>query len=313
MPHRFLVTGGAGFIGSHTVTCLLNLGHQVRVLDNLSTGKRENLAGLDVDLHVGSIEDATDVARAMVGVDRVIHLAARISVPDSMAHPVAYDTTNVGGFLKVLDAGRAAGVTRIVYASSCAVYGSLEGLPKRVGDAVEPESPYAANKYINEVYGALWGRAMGCSAIGLRYFNVFGPGQDPSGPYGAVIPKFVERALGGHPLLIFGDGEQARDFVSVYDVARANVAASLVEGHAHPVYNVGSGQMTSITQLGAMVRRLIADVGVEYRAERPGDVRLSQACIEATHRDLAWAPERALEEALEETVTWFKARYSADV
>lgn len=305
----YLVTGGAGFIGSHTVELLLGEGHAVRVLDDLSTGRRANLAGLDVDLVEGSITDPATVASAMVGVERVIHLAARVSVPGSIARPLAYDHTNVRGFLHVLEAAREVGVKRVVYASSCAVYGSIPGLPKREDAPLAPESPYASSKMANEAYARAYSRTMGVSAVGVRYFNVFGPRQDPAGPYGAVIPKFVDRALRGQSLTIYGDGEQGRDFVSVKDVARANVRASQTTAGGGMAFNIGGGRMTTVNQLAAeVVEGVGPHVKVVHSDPRPGDILLSLADIRQASEVLGWAPEAAFDVALSDTVAWFRAQ-----
>jgi nucleoside-diphosphate-sugar epimerase len=306
-----LVTGGAGFIGSHTVAAALSAGHRVRILDDLSTGSRDNLEGMDVELIEGSITDPEVVARAMVGIDRVVHLAAKISVPDSVANPLAYDAVNVHGFLRVLEAARAADVQRVVYASSCAVYGSLPGLPKHEHDRLAPESPYAASKSADEQYAIAYARTMGLSTVGLRYFNVFGQRQDPSGPYGAVIPKFVERALQGRPLTIFGDGEQGRDFVHVSDVARANLTAATVDIDGH-VFNVGTGRMLTVNQVAQAVRAVVGEhVQTVYEPQRPGDIRFSRADVEAA-ATWGFRAEADFERALEDTIRWFRDQASSE-
>lgn len=297
-----LVTGGAGFIGSHTVVALETQGARVRVLDDLSTGRRENLEGTGAELLVGSITDPETVRQAMQDVTHVVHLAARISVPESCADPVGYHAVNGGGFVTVAQAARAAGVQRLVYATSCAVYGSLPGLPKREVDPVAPESPYASSKLANEAFASSF-TALGLGCVGLRYFNVFGPRQDPGGPYGAVIPRFVERALRGEALTIFGDGEQGRDFVSVKDVARANVAG--LQGKPG-VYNIGTGRMLTVNALAARVRSIVGDVAVHHLGEREGDVRLSCADVGAARVGLGWSASEVFEDALDETIRWFR-------
>jgi len=302
----YLVTGGAGFIGSHTVDLLLSQGHRVRVLDNLSTGFRTNVDESRVELVVGDICDPDAVAKAMVGVERVIHLAARISVPDSIEDPLGYDATNVHGTLKVMQAARAAGVKRMAFASSCAVYGCLPGLPKSEADQLSPESPYAATKLCNENYARSYSVSMGLECVGLRYFNVYGPRQDANGPYGAVIPTFVQRALRGQTLTIYGDGEQGRDFVNVRDVARANVAATVAPGAAGEVFNVGGGRMMSINDLANAVRDVVGEIQVEHAAPRIGEVRFSQADISKAQRLLDWSPQAEFDSALRETVSYFR-------
>lgn len=300
--HVILVTGGAGFIGSHTVAALEASGARVRVLDDLSTGRRENLQGRSAELIVGSIVDAATVTRAMSGVTHVIHLAARTSVPESCADPVGYHQVNGGGFVMVARAALEAGVQRLVYATSCAVYGSLPGLPKRESDPLSPESPYAASKLDNEAFAAAF-TALGLGCVGLRYFNVFGPRQDPFGPYGAVIPKFVERALSGQPLVVFGDGEQGRDFVSVRDVARANLAG--LRGQPG-VYNVGTGHMLTVNALAARVCAIVGRVPIEHHPERRGDIRLSCGDVQAARGALDWQATEAFDAALDDTIRWFR-------
>lgn len=303
-----VVTGGAGFIGAHTVRLLVRQGATVRVLDDLSAGDVSRLDGLGVELIEGSITDPDAVARAMVGARYVIHLAALVSVPASMADPVAFHDTNVGGFLTVLEGARAAGVERVVYASSCAVYGSLPGLPKGEGAALAPESPYAATKLANEAYASAW-TAMGLSCVGLRYFNVFGPGQDPSGPYGAVIPTFVERAARGEALRVDGDGSQGRDFVSVRDVAAANVLACSAPDVGGLVFNVGTGSMLTIKHLADRIAAAFdGAVRVEHGPAREGDVHLSCADVAQAKARLGFVASMDFDDALDETIDALRGR-----
>ncbi|MCB9679946.1 MAG: NAD-dependent epimerase/dehydratase family protein [Alphaproteobacteria bacterium] len=304
-----LVTGGAGFIGAHTVAHLVGAGHAVRVLDDLSTGRASRLDGLGVELVEGDVTDDDAVSDAIVGVSHVIHLAARVSVPESVADPAAYHATNTGGLLTVLTHARAAGVARVVYASSCAVYGSLPGLPKSEDDPVAPESPYAATKLANEAYGRAWA-ALGLSTVGLRYFNVFGPGQDPRGPYGAVIPTFVSRALAGQPLVIHGDGTQGRDFVAVADVARANACAALAPSGAGvdgAVVNIGTGTMLSVGALAARVADLVPGTTVVHGPARVGDVHLSCGDVRRAAERLGWTATADFDAALDATLRAFGA------
>lgn len=301
----YLVTGGAGFIGGHTVAALMEGGAAVRVLDDLSTGDARRIAG--AELVVGDVADPDAVARAMDGVTHVIHLAAKVSVPASWDDPTGFEHTNGGGFVCVLRAARAAGVGRVVYASSCAVYGSLPGLPKREGDPVAPESPYAATKLANEAWASAYSRASGVSVVGLRYFNVFGPGQDPRGPYGAVIPRFVEAALSGSPLTVFGDGEQGRDFVSVHDVARANVSACHAPDVGGRTFNIGSGRMMTINELIGVVGEVVGATPARVALpSREGDVRLSMADISSAQALLGWEPRADFGAALANTVASFR-------
>lgn len=304
---RVLVTGGAGFIGSHTVALLRASGHDVRVLDNLSAGRRENLEGLGAELVVGDIADADTVARCMDGVERVIHLAALPSVPGSCGDPVGYDTVNVHGFVVVAEAARRAGVERMAYASTSAVYGSDPSVPKREDMSLPLESPYAAAKAANELYGRVYTNTLGLECVGLRYFNVFGPRQDPNGAYAAVIPRFVERALRGDPLTVFGDGEQGRDFVSVSDVARANFLAATAPGVGGRVFNVGTGALTTVNQLGRYVLDVVGGTSeMSYHPPRPGDVKVSVADVSAIAEGLGWRAEADFDAAMRETVGWYR-------
>jgi nucleoside-diphosphate-sugar epimerase len=307
-----LISGGAGFIGSHTAIAALNDGESVRVFDNLITGDRANLDGLDVAFVEGDIRDPDALLRAMRGCDRVIHLAAKVSVPGSVADPLGFEEVNGRGFVQVLEAAKECGVSRVVYASSSAVYGSSALLPKEEGQPLAPESPYAVAKAGNELYGSVYSRSMGLSCVGLRYFNVFGPRQDPKGPYAAVIPRFVEQALAGRQLTIFGDGEQGRDFVSVGDVARANLMASRTAGAAGRVFNIGGGKMRTVNELGAIVQRVVGrEVGAAYLPERPGDVRYSVSDISAAKDVLGWSPEADFGSALAETIEWYRDFFSS--
>ncbi len=303
----FLVTGGAGFIGSHTAALLCAGGHHVRVLDDLSSGHRSNLDGLAAELVQGCITDAPLVESVVAGCDFVIHLAARPSVPGSCDDPVTYDRVNVHGTVTVLEAARRAGVRQVALASSSAVYGSSPEVPKRESMPLAAESPYAAAKAANELYAQTYSRTLGLPVVALRYFNVFGPRQDPNGPYAAVIPKFVERALRGEPLLVFGDGTQSRDFVSVSDVARANLLAATAPGMGGHVFNIGTGRQTTINQLAAWVRQHVADTGVEHRPARAGDVAVSVADVAAAARELGWTPSADFEAAMATTIASYSA------
>ncbi len=307
----FLVTGGAGFIGSHTVAQLCAAGHQVRVLDDLSTGFRANLHGLPAELIVGSITDRPTVQRVMQGCSHVIHLAAIPGVQASVDDPALSDLTNVNGTVTVFDAARAAGVQRVVYASSCAVYGQTEGRAVLEGDPHRPASPYAAAKAADELYGAVFSETFGLSCVGMRYQNVFGTRQDPSGAYAAVIPRFVELALRGQPLPIQGDGEQSRDFVAVSDVARANITASTADG-ARGVYNIGTGRRTTVNQIAAIVLREIATAaGVEHGPPRQGDIRHMRSDPSKARDELGWTAVADFDAAMAETIAWYRQRLEA--
>jgi UDP-glucose 4-epimerase len=275
-----LVTGGAGFIGSHTVDLLLAQGHTVCVLDDFSSGSEDNLAaaiasaGARLRVVRGDICDAAAVQEAIAGCTHVVHLAAQVFVPVSIAAPARSSAVNVGGFLNVLDAARRAGVQRFVYASSAAVYGAPEALP--VTEATPPQalSPYALDKLVNDQYAGLFSALYGMSCCGLRYFNVYGPRQDPRSTYSGVISKFTERASAGEALVVFGDGEQTRDFIAVADVARANLAALAAD--CLGVVNVATGVSVSLRALieaiGALAGRRLE---VQYAPPRAGEVRHS--------------------------------------
>ncbi len=276
MDARVLVTGGAGFIGSHSVEALLNAGAQVRVLDNFSSGRRANLPAAHPRLSVteGDIRDAAAVAAALAGVTHVLHLAAQIFVQVSIREPVESCRTNVIGFLNVMDGARRAGVKRMVYASSAAVYGTPEHLPLDEGARTAPLSPYGLEKCVNDQYAALYRRLYGFSALGLRYFNVYGPRQDPASPYSGVISKWSDALRAGRALRIFGDGQQTRDFIYVKDIARYNVLA--LQRDAGGVCNVGTGNSVTLMSLIAALEAA-AGARAERKFEPPaaGDIQAS--------------------------------------
>ncbi|HEY5657561.1 MAG TPA: SDR family oxidoreductase [Myxococcota bacterium] len=305
-----LVTGGAGFIGSHLVERLVADGWRVRVLDDFSTGREAHLAEVvgKIDLVRGDVRDARSVEEAVRGVEVVFHQAAIPSVPLSVAEPLRTQAVNVEGTLRVLEAARRGGVRRVVFAASCAAYGDAPELPKRESLPPHPRSPYALQKYTAEVYCRLYAELHGLETVALRYFNVYGPRQDPDGDYAAVIPKFVTACLAGLPPRIYGDGEQTRDFVMVDDVVRANLLAADAAGASGAVCNVASGRRTSLNELLALV---LAHTGVGVQAvydpPRPGDVRDSVACLDRAREVLGYAPGVAIEEGLRRTVEHFAA------
>ncbi len=307
MADRALVTGGAGFIGSNLVRALLAEGTEVVVLDDLSTGSRANLEEVadHVELIEGSILDADALKRAITGAARVFHLAAQVSVPASMVDPAHNDAVNCQGTQRVLEEARAAGVQRVVYSASCAVYGNAPGLPKREGSTLAPESPYAASKYYGEVLGGVWSRSMGLEVASLRYFNVFGARQSPSGGYAAAIPIFVQRTLDGAPITIHGDGLQTRDFVHVDNVVSANLLASRAPDAPGGVFNIGSGVQTSILELTQKIAETVGSAtSVTHSEARHGDVRHSVADISLAERALGYTPAIDLTTGLERTVSW---------
>jgi UDP-N-acetylglucosamine/UDP-N-acetyl-alpha-D-glucosaminouronate 4-epimerase len=306
-----LVTGGAGFIGSNLVRELLAGGAAVRVFDDFSTGRRENLADVadDVEVVEGDLRDPEAVARAMAGVSRVFHQGAVPSVFRSVKDPVTSHHANATGTLNVLIAARDAGVNRVVYASSSSVYGNVEELPARESLPTRPISPYGVSKLAGERYVGAFAATYGMAAVSLRYFNVFGPRQDPASEYAAVVPRFVTAALRGEPVVIFGDGEQSRDFTFVGDVVAANLlAADAVAPAWGGAFNVAYGDRHTVNQLFQMVQRLaeVDPVPPVREPPRPGDVRDSQADITQARDVLGYEPRWSFEEGIRLTVEWFR-------
>ena len=309
-PYRWLVTGGAGFIGSHLVDRLLHLRQTVVVLDNLATGSRANLDLRNLTFHEGDIRDADTCIRAMEGVDRVLHQAALGSVPRSIDDPKTTFAVNVDGFENILEAARTSQVKSLVYASSSSVYGGVADLPATETAPLSPKSPYAASKAANEVLARGWSEAFGLPVVGLRYFNVCGARQSPNGPYSAVIPRWVAQLRSGQVPTIFGDGGISRDFCPVDDVVQANLLAAFAPETSHGrVYNVALGQVTTLDQLYALVRDAVARSGVDCASVEPtfgpvraGDVRHSHADLTAISRDLGYTPRSRLYDAIEAAV-----------
>lgn len=300
---RVLVTGGAGFIGSHLVRACLEAGDEVRVLDDFSTGRRERLSAVsaDVDLIEGSVTDPERVREATRECEVVHHLAALPMVPLSLEDPVRTHDVNATGTLHVLEGARATGVRRVVLASSCSVYGDADRLPIVEDTPPAPLSPYALQKYVGELYAATFSGLYGLETVSLRYFNVYGPEQDPASPYAAVIPRFVTALLKGEPPRIFGDGEQTRDFVFVGDVVSANLAAagapSAVSGRC---FNVATGEPLAISELARVVARILdrPAVPAEHAPARSGEVRHSVADVRRAGEWLGWRPQTPLEQGL---------------
>jgi nucleoside-diphosphate-sugar epimerase len=305
---KVLVTGGGGFIGSHTVERLLAEGHDVRILDNFATGRRENLLGVrsDIELVEGDVQSYERVSNAVRGCEIVIHEAALPSVPRSVQDPLTSNATNVTGTLNVLLASRDAGVERVVYASSSSIYGANPELPKHEALLPQPISPYAVAKLAGEGFCRSFREVFGLETVALRYFNVFGPRQDPLSQYAAVIPNFVTALMNGRPPRVFGDGEQSRDFTYVGNVVEGNVLAMDAEGVGGKVFNIAAGKRTSLNALLRTLERLIGrHVEPSYEEARPGDVRHSQADVSAAERDLGFRPEVSIEEGLRFTLDWF--------
>jgi UDP-N-acetylglucosamine 4-epimerase len=327
-PRRWLVTGVAGFIGSHLLEALLRLDQEVVGVDNFSTGRRENIA--DVMTRVGNarayrfrflegdVRDPRTCRAAMEGVSVVLHEAALGSVPRSMQDPLSTHGSNVDGFVNVLLAAGEARVRRMVYASSSSVYGDDPSDPKVEDKLGRLLSPYAASKRIDEIYAATFATTHGIDSVGLRYFNVFGPRQDPNGAYAAVIPRWIGQLFGGELCVVYGDGSTSRDFCFVDNIVQANLlAACAPEAHVSPgIFNVACGQKTSLLELFASIRRRVAaylpsvgDKTPRLEAWRPGDILHSCACIDRARGFLGYLPEHDIERGLDETVRWYAERF----
>jgi UDP-N-acetylglucosamine/UDP-N-acetyl-alpha-D-glucosaminouronate 4-epimerase len=310
----FVVTGGAGFIGSHLVERLLR-DHgvaRVRVLDDFSTGHMRNLpfapaAGDRLEVVRGDIRDLPTVEQVVAGATVVFHQAAMRSVPRSVADPLGANDHNVNGTLNVLEAARRAGVRRVVYASSSSVYGDRPDLPKREEQPPAPISPYAVSKAAGEQYAAVWHQLYGVETVGLRYFNVFGPRQDPASEYAAVIPRFILWALQRTPLEVHGDGTQSRDFTYIDNVVDANCLAADAPGAAGLAFNVGCGERVSLLQIVARLEQLVGHpVARRHTAARAGDVPHTLAAIERAKRLLGYTPQVSFDEGLQRTLDYFR-------
>lgn len=328
---RWLVTGSAGFIGSHLVETLLGLGQEVVSLDNFATGYKRNLDEVRAAVgeeawrrHTfidGDIVDLATCRRACERVDVVLHQAALGSVPRSIDDPLATHAANATGFLNMLVAARDARAQRFVYAASSSTYGDHPGLPKVEDEIGEPLSPYAVTKYLNELYADVFGRCYGTAAVGLRYFNVFGARQDPEGAYAAVIPRWVRAMLRGERVSIYGDGETSRDFCYVANAVQANLRAALTanETAVNQVYNVAVGSRTTLNGLYAVLRELLRERRPELAVPpaahedfRAGDVRHSQADVGKAARLLGYAPTHDLRAGLAEALDWYIARFAPE-
>jgi nucleoside-diphosphate-sugar epimerase len=305
----YLVTGGAGFIGSHICERLLADGGSVRVLDNFSSGKDENLSGLrgEIDLIRGDVRDIETVRKAMSGVQVVFHEAALGSVPRSVEDPLTTHQSNITGTLNVLLAARDSGVRRLVYASSSSVYGETPELPKREGMTPQPLSPYALSKLAGEQYCVVFHRIYGLEAAALRYFNVFGPRQDPESQYAAVVPRFITSLLSGRRPVVFGDGLQSRDFTFVENVVEANLLASRAPGAAGQVFNIACGSRYTLLELLAKLNEIIGGkTEPVHEPPRAGDIRDSQASIEAAEAGLGYRVTVGFDEGLRQTTDWYR-------
>ncbi len=308
---RYLVTGGAGFIGSNTVDELIRRGHSVTVLDDLSTGKAENLASAKskIKFTQESITNLEKVREACHGVDCVIHLAAQVSVPRSIKDPLETNLINGNGTLNVLVAARDANVKRVVFASSCAIYGTTPVLPIPESVLPAPISPYGVSKLFGEVQGLLFQQLYGLEFVVLRYFNVFGPRQDPSSPYSGVLSLFSAALLNGTQPTIYGDGEQSRDFVYVGNVVEANIMAAENKNAPGHAFNVGTGNRYTLNQTLSLLGKITGRAAkAKYAAPREADIRDSQADISQTKNRLGYNPRFGFEEGLKLTWDWFSSR-----
>jgi UDP-glucose 4-epimerase len=310
---KILVTGGAGFIGSNIVAALTAQGERVRVLDNLSTGYWENLDGIPqqslIERVEGDIRDREKVAKACEGIEVILHEGALGSVPKSIELPQEADSVNVDGTVTVLDVARHQGVRRVIFAASSAAYGETEELPKRETMAPMPLSPYAVSKLACEMYLKVFAGIYGLETLSLRYFNVFGPGQTPDGAYAAAIPRFVDRAISGRPIEIFGDGEQTRDFCFVKNTVRANLlAATTSKKLSGEVVNIAGGRRIALNELCKEIGRALGrDVTVQHGEPRIGDIRHSLGDITKAGELIGYTPEVRWEDGIAPTIAYLTA------
>jgi UDP-glucose 4-epimerase len=306
---KYLVTGGAGFIGSHLVEALVKKGQDVRVLDNFLTGNKENLAEFrgQIDLVEGDIRDLSTCEQALDGVDFVLHQAALPSVPRSIEDPIQTNAINVAGTLNLLVASKNAGVKKFVFASSSSVYGDDPSLPKKEGKEGIPLSPYAVTKLVGEKYLRIFSEIFGLGTVSLRYFNIFGPRQDPHSQYAAVIPNFITKVIDGESPTIFGDGEQSRDFTFVANVVKANLMAVESEDISGEVFNIACGDRITVNTLFAKIRQSFKlDIDPIYDEPRPGDILHSFADIAKAKEMMAYVPAVSFDDGLEETIQWYR-------
>jgi nucleoside-diphosphate-sugar epimerase len=309
---RYLVTGGAGFIGSHIVEELVRRGHSVLVFDDLSSGKAANLAHLaeKVELRKGSVCDSETLASVSRGADYVIHLAARTSVPRSVLEPIETNHVNVDGTLNVLIAARDAKAKRVVFAASSSAYGETPTLPKTESMEPAPISPYGVTKLVGELYAQVCGRVYGLENVSLRYFNVFGPRQDPTSQYSGVLSRFITALLDSQPPVVFGDGEQSRDFTYVANVVDATLRACEASGASGKVFNVGTGERFTLNETLRLLGKISGkNAKAKHDPPRAGDILHSQADISLARRILGYQPSVAFEEGLKRTWEWYASTY----
>ena len=307
---RYLVTGGAGFIGSNTVDELVRRGHSVVVLDDFSSGKEDNLAEVrnKITFIKGSITDIEVVRKAMHEAEYVLHLAAKTSVPRSVKDPIETNKINIDGTLNVLVAAKELKVKRVVFAASSSAYGETPTLPKVETMQPEPISPYGVTKYVGELYGQAFGRCYGLENVALRYFNIFGPRQDPSSPYSGVLAKFCSAFLEDAQPVVFGDGEQTRDFTYVENAVQANLLACEAPSVSGKVFNVGVGGRVSLNEVVRVLGKISGKtLETKYEPPRDGDIRDSQADITQARELLGYEPQVSFEEGLSRTYEWYRA------
>jgi nucleoside-diphosphate-sugar epimerase len=307
----YLVTGGAGFIGSNLARALVAKGETVRVLDNFSSGRKENLVDLQgkIELFTGDVTNRTDVEQAMIGADYVLHQAAIPSVPRSIDKPLDTNNANVLGTLTVLDVARITSVKRVVFAASSSAYGETPTLPKVETMAPDPLSPYAVSKIAGENYLKAYYLCYGLETVALRYFNVFGPHQDPKSEYAAVIPRFVTAALEGKPATIFGDGETSRDFCFIDNTVQANLLACTAPGAAGKVFNVACGVRTTLLEVVKTIGNIVGKhVPPKHEPARAGDIKHSLADITAARTILGYTAPVSFEEGLKKTIEWYRQK-----
>ncbi len=311
---RYLVTGGAGFIGSHIVQALLEQGGQVRVLDNFSTGKRENLEGLtqrfngnQLEVLEGDLRDAARVGEAVRGVNIIFHEGAFVSVPQSMDEPQNCFDVNISGTSLLFDGARRAGVSRAVVASSAAVYGESDALPLAEETPLQPKSPYAVSKRVNEMYAELFTGALGFDVVALRYFNVYGPRQRPDSMYAAAVPIFARRLLDNKPVTVFGDGGQTRDLINVRDIVRANLIASEHPNAAGKIFNICTGVETRLLDLLDVMYELLPNAPAHtFTTPRPGDIYRSVGSPQKAAEVMGFRAEVSLVDGLKEVIDWMR-------
>jgi len=306
---RYLVTGGAGFIGSHTVDELVRRGHSVVVLDDVSSGKEDNLAEIrnKITFIKGTITDIEVVRKAMHEAEYVLHLAARTSVPRSVKDPIETNKINIDGTLNVLVAAKELKVKRVVFAASSSVYGETPTLPKIESMQPQPISPYGVTKYVGELYGQTFGRCYGLENVALRYFNIFGPRQDPSSPYSGVLSKFCTAFLEDTEPVVFGDGEQTRDFTYVENAVQANLLACEAPNVSGKVFNIGCGGRLSLNEVLRALRKITGkQMEAKHDPPRDGDIRDSQADISQAREFLGYDPQIGFEDGLARTFEWYR-------